>query len=135
MKSIDEMTIKEANEELKKTKDRHLELSEALNRNESLPEVSTPNSINHPYEIGKNYLIRTVTMIQVGKLLSVFDKELVLDDAAWVPNTGRFNEALKDGIESSDSSEIELFKSKIIVGRGALIDCCVYNHELPTKNK
>ena len=72
-----------------------------------------------PWEIGKNYLIRTVTMIQTGRLVAVTGQELVLEDAAWIADTGRFAEALKTG----KFSEVEPFPAgRVIVGRGAVID-------------
>ena len=44
--------------------------------------TGTGANSSHPYKIGQNYLIRTVTMIQVGKLIAVHEQELVLEDAA-----------------------------------------------------
>ena len=74
---------------------------------------------DHPWIIGKNYLIRTVTMIQTGRLVAVTQQELVLEDAAWIADTGRFADALKKGI----FSEVEPFPDgQVIVGRGAVID-------------
>src|SRR6266568_2404813 len=71
-----------------------------------------------PWEIGKNYLIRTVTMIDTGKLVAVGPTELVLESAAWVADTGRFSGALI----SCDFAEVELFPGKVIIGRGSIID-------------
>jgi hypothetical protein len=72
------------------------------------------------WEVGKNYLIRTVTMINTGKLVAVTDQELVLEDAAWIADTGRFADALKD---TKKFSEVEPFPDgKVIVGRGAIVD-------------
>lgn len=73
----------------------------------------------HPFEIGKNYLIRTVTMIQTGRLIWVGEKEIVMEDAAWVADTGRFADAIKD---SQKFNEVEPFVSPIIIGRGSIID-------------
>ena len=74
---------------------------------------------NHPWEIGKIYLIRTVTMIDTGRLLSVTDQELVLEDAAWIADTGRF----ADAVEKAEFGEVEPFpKGKVIIGRGSIID-------------
>ena len=72
------------------------------------------------WEIGKIYLIRTVTHIQTGRLVAVTPKEFVLEDAAWIADTGRFSGALA----SADFSEVEPFPKgrRVIVGRGALID-------------
>lgn len=85
----------------------------------------------HPYEIGKNYFIRTVTHHLTGKLIKVTSKELVLSDAAWIADDGRFHDALKTG----NLNEIEPFPSEVIVGRGALIDACLWNHALPREQK
>jgi hypothetical protein len=84
----------------------------------------------HPWEIGKNYLIRTVTMIQTGRLVMVTEQELVLDDAAWIADTGRFSDALK----SCQFAEVEPFGRRVIVGRGALVDACLIE-TLPLSQK
>ena len=75
---------------------------------------------DHPYQIGKTYFIRTVTMAQAGKLVAVTEKELVLENAAWIADTGRFMGALVSG----NFSEVEPFPEgeRVIVGRGAIID-------------
>ena len=72
-----------------------------------------------PWVIGKAYLIRTVTMVQTGRLVAVTLQELVLEDAAWIADTGRFADALKTG----KFNEVEPFPDgQVIVGRGAVID-------------
>ncbi len=69
--------------------------------------------------VGKNYLIRTVTMIDTGRLVKVTEHELVLEDAAWIADTGRFAQA----VEKAEFGEIEPFPSgQVIVGRGAVVD-------------
>ena len=85
----------------------------------------------HPYEIGKSYLIRTVTMIVLGKLESVYETELVLSSASWVADTGRFYDALKTG----KLNEVEPFIDDAIVGRSALIDATIWQHKLPRDQK
>ncbi len=71
------------------------------------------------WAIGKNYLIRTVTMIDTGRLVAVTEHELVLEDAAWIADTGRFAQA----VEKAEFGEVEPFPSgRVIVGRGAVID-------------
>lgn len=78
-----------------------------------------------PWNIGKLYLIRTVTNFLLGKLVQVTDQELVLEDCAWVASTGRFAEALKSG----KLDEVEPYPDgQIIVGRGALVDACLWAH-------
>jgi hypothetical protein len=73
-----------------------------------------------PWEVGKCYLIRTVTMIQHGKLVEVTDKELVLVDASWIADTGRFHDFITG---KSSPNEVEPFApGPVIVNRGAIID-------------
>ena len=76
-------------------------------------------SVLGPWEIGKKYFIRTVTMHLTGELVNVSQKELVLKNAAWIADSGRFNEALKD---ITKCSEVEPFLNDVIVGRGSIID-------------
>jgi hypothetical protein len=81
--------------------------------------------------IGKNYLIRTVTMIDTGRLVGVTSQELILEDAAWIPDTGRFADAVK----SCAFGEVEPFPSgRVILGRGSIIDAICID-ELPRKQK
>lgn len=84
------------------------------------------------WEIGKGYLIRTVTMTNTGRLVAVTEQELVLEDCSWVADTGRFCDALKNG----KFNEVEPFPpGKVIIGRGAIVDACVVNFDLPREQK
>ena len=89
----------------------------------------------YPFQIGKNYFIRTVTFFYVGKLKAVYDDVLVLSEASWVADTGRFHNALKSGLESQSSSEIEPFVNDVLISRGALVDATVYDFDLPKTQK
>ena len=73
----------------------------------------------HPWEIGAHYVIRTVTMIQTGTLKAVYKNELLLSEAVWVADTGRFHDFLKD---PSKLNESEPFTDDVIVGRGSIVD-------------
>lgn len=85
----------------------------------------------HPFKVGENYIIRTVTMIQLGRLDWVGDKELVLSSASWIADTGRFHDALKTG----KLNEVEPFTNDVIVGRGSIIDASIWTHKLPKEQK
>ena len=50
--------------------------------------LKAPIEVSHPYEIGKNYFIRTVTHHLVGRLIKVTSKELVLEEASWIADDG-----------------------------------------------
>lgn len=86
----------------------------------------------HPYKVGEKYFIRTVTMALLGELDAVYEHELVLKDCSWVADTGRFADFLKEG----NADEVEPFPAgEVIVGRGALVDCCVWAHGLLRNQK
>jgi len=89
------------------------------------------NGSESVWVVGKNYLIRTVTMIQIGRLIRVTEKELMLEKACWVADTGRFSTALKEGT----LNEVEMFLNPVIVGRGAIVDATEWTHDLPEKTK
>lgn len=89
--------------------------------------ISHESTIHQPYPIGKNVLVRTVTMIQVGRLVEVGPQELVLEDASWVADTERWSEMLNTGSVRENEPYPE---GRVIVGRGAIIDSCEWCHAL-----
>jgi len=95
-----------------------------------LRELTQP-SLSHSFVVGTQYLIRTVTMYYTGRLLAVTDSDLVLEDAAWVADTGRFHNALKTG----ELNEVEPFTDRVIVPRGGIIDATAWTHDLPRAQK
>ena len=89
------------------------------------------SELNTAFEIGKQYFIRTATYHSVGRLVKVFPNELVLENASWVADSGRFNNALKTG----ELNEVEPFVAPVIIARGGIIDATEWNHDLPTEVK
>ena len=89
----------------------------------SMLEGGTSN--DGPWEVGKKYFIRTVTMHLSGELVSVSRQELVLKDAAWIADSGRLNEAVED---PNKFSEVEPFRRPVIVGRGSIVDATEIPH-------
>ena len=82
----------------------------------------------HPYPVGQNVFIRTVTMHYTGHLDRVTAGELVLTDASWIADSGRFHVALMNG----DLCEVEPFPTgEVIVPRSGVIDVCRWHHALP----
>jgi len=90
-------------------------------------------SESHPYKVGENYFIRTVTFHYTGKLVAVYDHELVLMDATWVADDGRFADAVAQG----SYKEVEPYpdEREVVIGRGAIVDAVVITHPLPRKQK
>lgn len=87
----------------------------------------------HPYAVGKNYFIRTVTHHFTGTLVEVHPNELVLVDAAWIADDGRFMEAIKSGAVN----EVEPFPDgeRVIIGRGTVVDAITITWPLPRNQK
>ena len=83
------------------------------------------------FETGKSYLIRTVTLYYTGRIKRITSKELVLEEAAWIPDTGRFNECLKYG----KFNEVEPFENDVIIPRDSIIDATTWSHKLPKSVK
>lgn len=87
---------------------------------------------NGPWKVGKSYFIRTVTFHVTGKLVKVYPGELVLEDAAWIADSGRFATAMKTG----DFAEVEPFSDgPVIIGRGSIIDAVQFPFALPREQK
>lgn len=85
--------------------------------------------MDHPYKIGENYFIRTVSFHYTGKLLSVGPQEIVLTDAAWIADDGRFANAIAAG----ELKEVEPYPDgrEVVIGRGAIVDAVAIDWPLP----
>lgn len=93
--------------------------------------VRSPQKNEGPYVVGEQYFIRTVTNYLTGRLTAVYPNEIVLESAAWIADTGRFSDALKN----SSVSECEPFINPVIVNRGSVIDATIWSGKLPTEQK
>lgn len=80
-----------------------------------------------PFVVGQCYLIRTVTMIQTGRVVAVTGNFLVLEDAAWIAATARFADTLKTGT----LGEVEPAEGRVFVGLGSIVDVYEWRHALP----
>lgn len=84
-----------------------------------------------PWEVGKAYLIRTVTMTWTGRVREIVGDFLVLDQAAWIADTGRYHSAT-----TADAlNEVEPAGDGIFVGLGAVVDSRPWTSDLPSKVK
>jgi len=81
-----------------------------------------PKPQGGPWVIGEKYFILTVSMFYTGKLTAIYEDELVLSEAAWIPDTGRFNEFLANPEKAND---IEPFQNDAIIGRGSIVAATV----------
>lgn len=69
-------------------------------------------------EIEKVYAFRTVTMIYTGRLKAISNQELLIDEAAWIPETERW----ADFVDTGAHKEAEPYKRPVVLYRGALLD-------------
>jgi len=81
--------------------------------------------------VGSKVLIRTVTHYYTGRIVEMTPTEIVLADAAWIADTGRFATALEKGT----LSEVETFPAGVSVARGAVVDVSPWPHDLPRAQK
>lgn len=81
----------------------------------------------HSIEIGKAYLFRSVTYHLIGKVVAVTDTDIVLEQASWLADSGRFSECLATG----KVNENEPIPGRHIVFRGGLIDAAEWVHGTP----
>ncbi|MGL5062406.1 MAG: hypothetical protein ACRC62_20710, partial [Microcoleus sp.] len=65
---------------------------------------------------GKNYLIRTFTMIYCGKLINQSPTELLLSECSWIAETDRWSDSLNDG----DFNEVEPYPNDVILLRSSI---------------
>ncbi|MEK9208361.1 MAG: hypothetical protein AAB922_07780 [Patescibacteria group bacterium] len=84
-----------------------------------------------PFEIGGKYYIRTVTYHVTGEVTKIVGNFLVLKTAAWIADSGRFSQAIVDGI----LNEVEPVKDEIFVNVNSITDAYLWSHKLPTTQK
>lgn len=78
------------------------------------------------YEPGKAYVVRTVTMIYLGRLKSMNKDELIFEECAWIPDTSRWNEFLT----GKRPNEMEPYKYDVLISRSAILDVTQYKEEI-----
>ncbi len=80
-----------------------------------------------PFKVGDAILIRTVTMIQLGRVVHIGRDFITLEDGGWVADTARFSETLRSG----KLNEFERAPSWFLVGRGAIVDVYPWTSKIP----
>ena len=97
-------------------------------RADTIPTCAAPEPHGTPFQLGKSYLIRTVTMTHTGKLVAIVGGFAVLDCASWIADTGRFSAAIATG----ELNEVEPMGDGVIVPLASIIDATIWRHALPT---
>ena len=86
---------------------------------------------SHSLKIGECYFVQTVTAFFTGRLVNVTDGDLELSEAAWIASTGRFADALKNGV----FDEVEPYPDTAIVSRDCVMCISPWPHKLPREQK
>jgi hypothetical protein len=84
-----------------------------------------------PFKIGEKVFIRTVTHYLTGQIKDIVGKFLVLKDAAWIADSGRFTQAIEEG----RLNEVEPVTSDVRVNTDSIVDCYQWAFELPRVQK
>ena len=80
--------------------------------------------------VGKNWFFRTVTYHLVGKVKRIFGNFIVLEEASWIPDSGRFMQFIKNGV----LNEVEPV-GDVILNMATVVDFYSWKHELPQEQK
>lgn len=92
-----------------------------------LVEPSPP--VPSPYVQGSSWLFRSVTNYTVGTVDYVSGTSIVLrEGAAWVADTGRFNEFLRDGWSKASEVEPSPDGCLTVVEQGAIVTAHLWAH-------
>src|SRR3990167_1003643 len=78
--------------------------------------------------IGKSFFFRTVTYHMTGKVKKLIGRILQLEDAAWIADSGRFEQCIKDG----KLNEVEPLGTAFI-NLDTCVDFFPWKHKLPCK--
>lgn len=82
-----------------------------------------PTTQKHPYVNGQVYHVETATKYYLGTCVCVTDQELILENAAWIPSTGRANQYFA----GAAPEEMEPMAEPAIIGRGAIVMATPYS--------
>ena len=78
--------------------------------------------------VGEKYYFRTITYHLTGRVTKVIGSFLELENAAWIADSGRFMNAIKEG----KLSEVEPV-GRAYVNMNAVTDMFPWKHKLPEK--
>ena len=84
-----------------------------------------------PFEVGKDYLIRTVTHIDVGHVTAIYGDFIAMNNASWIADTGRYYDCLVKGT----FNEVEPYPDEVFINMSAIVDAAPWPHDLPKEQK
>ena len=84
-----------------------------------------------PFSIGEKVFIRTVTHYLTGQVKEIVGKFLILNEAAWIADSGRFYDALEKGT----LNEVEPIPDSVRINSDTIVDAFPWKHKLPKDQK
>lgn len=90
---------------------------------DELVDISTLDDL-----VGQKLFIRTITYHLTGKVVKRMGTFIQLEDAAWIADSGRFSQAIKEGT----LDEVEPVGTAW-VNLSSVVDFFPWKHKLPTK--
>ena len=100
-------------------------------KKEVLKALAKNGDYKDDFIIGEAVYIRTITHHQTGRVIALTKSFVVLDEAAWIPDSGRWMQA----IESGKLEEVEPVTVPIRVSLAAIIDVWPWLHAMPNTQK
>jgi hypothetical protein len=94
-------------------------------------QCAEPNINEEVFAKGEKLLIATVTRYWTGRVVGTRGKFLLIDDAAWIPDTGRFSDAVRIG----ELSEVEPVEGVVRLNMDSFVDVVTWAHALPRERK
>lgn len=84
-----------------------------------------------PFIMGKKYIVRTITMITIGRLIAITGNFITLDDASWIADAGKWEDCLTkpEGIKVS-----EKYKRPVHINVNSIVDFTEWELALPDKS-
>ena len=96
----------------------------------SLVSENKSEPVEHPFEKGEAYFFRTLTFHILGRIKETSGKFIILEDASWVADSGRFHEAFEKGeVEENE------YIGRGIVNLDSVVDAWPWPNSLPKKSK
>lgn len=98
------------------------------------PTINTPSLQSEDWSrVGRSVCIRTVTHTYTGYIAAETDRWLILEDCAWIAQSGRWADWLTHGVQPT--SEIEPMPNGTRVAIAAIVDIAPWAHDLPTEQQ
>ena len=81
--------------------------------------------------VGEKFFFRTLTYHLTGKVKKIIGSILELEEASWIADSGRFRQAITDGV----LDEVEPVDVDMFVNIASITDAFTWQHKLPREQK